>query len=407
MDPVLEEAAQVSGASMWQTMWRVSLPVLWPAILGGSIYILMTAVAMFEIAALLGDISGVPVLATELFLKIKPYGSESAIPRYGLAGVYALLITAPSLLLLFYYQRVIDKAYRFAVVTGKGYRPRDFDLGPWQYLGSLFVFVYVLLAVLLPVIVLVWTSLLPYLAQPSREAFSLLTFKWYTGIMDVIGGPKVLINTVLLIIATPILVLFFSFMISWVVVKGKTRGRRFIDSIAMLPHAIPGIGFAFALIVLAIMGRKWFPWIPLYQTVSVIILANVVNRISYASRITNAALLQVSEELEESALVCGARRLGTMWWVIVPLVKPSLIFGMIWTGLLVFREVSMALMLAGPHNQVLAARVWIKWQSGASGINEASALGVVMIFVMGIAIFVLQKAAGVKFSQAYHHGRIN
>jgi iron(III) transport system permease protein len=235
---------------------------------------------------------------------------------------------------------------------------------------------------------------MPRLAMPSFEAFSLMSFRWYLGIMDIIGGVKVLTNTLTLMVATPVVVLFFSFMISWTVVRTKAKGRTLLDTLAMLPHAIPGLGFAFALTILAILATKWVPWLPLYQTVGLIVLANVVNRLSYATRITNAALLQVGQELEESAQVCGARRLGTMWWVVAPLIRPSLLFGGVWTGLLVFREISMALLLSGPNNQVLAVRIWHHWENGR--LSEASALGVLMVILMGVLIFAIQRIGGLR-----------
>lgn len=389
MDPALEEAAQVSGATMWRTMWWVSLPVLWPAILGGAIYVFMTAISIFEVAALLGGIGRTPVLATELFLNMRPQQAESLIPRYGMAGVYGLIIAVPSLVALYYYLRVIERGHRYAVVTGKGYRPRNFELGRGRYWGLSFVLVYLLLAVMLPLLVLGWASLLPRLTMPSSEALSLVSLKWYRGIMDVIGGVAVITNTLILTVLTPLVVLFFGFMISWVVVRTTASGRRFMDTTAMLPHAIPGLGFAFALAVLAILAVKWLPWLPLYQTIGIIVLANVVNRLSYVTRITNAALLQVGKELEESAHVCGARRLGTISWVIAPLIKSSLLFGGLWTGLLVFREVTMALMLSGPNNEVLSVRIWHEWERG--NLSEASALGVVMVLVMGTIICLAQR----------------
>lgn len=395
MDPALEEAAQVSGATVWRTIRWVSLPVLWPAILGGSIYTFMTSIAIFEVAALLGGIGRTPVLATELFLNTRPLQAESIMPRYGMAGVYGLLIAGPSLVALYYYLRVIGKGYRYAVVTGKGYRPKDFDLGRGRYLALAFVIVYLLLAVVFPLLVLVWASLLPYLLMPSERAISLVSLKWYQGIMDIIGGFDVILNTAVLVVATPVVVLFFSFMISWVVVRSRVRGRSVMDTIVMLPHAVPGLGFAFALVIVAIVAAKWFPWLPLYQSIGIIVIANAVNRLSYATRITNAALLQVGRELEESAQVCGARRLGTMRWVVAPLIKPSLVFGAIWTGLLVFREISMALMLSGPKNQVLSVRIWEAWSQGQ--FSEASALGVVMVAVMGTLIFAIQSLMGSGF----------
>jgi len=404
MDPALEEAAQVSGATLWKTMMRVSLPVLLPAISGGAIYVFMTSISIFEVAAMLGGIGKTPVLATELFLNTRPLGDALAIPRYGMSGVYGLMIAVPSLIALYYYLRVIEHGHRYAVVMGKGYRPRDFDLGPMRYLGLLFVLIYLLLAVVLPILVLVWASLLPRLAMPSVEALSLVSLRWYWGIVDIIGGLKVVTNTVVLMVVTPVVVLFFSFMISWIVVRTRARGRAMMDTIAMLPHAIPGLGFAFALTVVAILTAKWVPWLPLYQTIGVIILANSVNRLSYVTRITNAALLQVGRELEESAQVCGARRLGTMWWVIAPLIRPSLVFGGIWTGLLVFREISMPLMLSGPNNQVLAVRIWLQWEHGK--LSEASALGVVMVLAMGILIFGVQRLGGLRLIEGQQQAKL-
>jgi iron(III) transport system permease protein len=404
MDPALEEAAQVSGATMWRTMCSVSLPVLWPAILGGAIYTFMTAISIFEVAALLGGIGKTPVLATELFLNTNPIGDAAGIPRYGMSGVYGLMIAVPSLLSLYYYLRVIEKGHRYVVVTGKGYRPQDFELGRGRIFAVGFVAFYLLLAVVLPFLVLVWASLLPHLAMPSAEAVSLLSFQWYQGMMSIVGGADVILNTITLTVVTPIVVLFFSFMISWVVVRAPVKGRKAIDVIAMLPHAIPGLGFAFALTVLAIVSARYVPWLPLYQTIGIIIIANAVNRLSYVTRITNAALLQVGKELEESAQVCGARRFGTIWWVITPLVKPSLVFGGLWTGLLVFREISMPLMLSGPDNQVLAVRIWAKWESGA--LNEAAALGVVMVLVMSVIILVAQRISGQRIAQTQQPTRI-
>jgi iron(III) transport system permease protein len=404
MDPALEEAAHVSGAPMWRTMRSVSLPLLWPAILGGAIYTFMTAISIFEVAALLGGIGKTPVLATELFLNTNPIGDAAGIPRYGMSGVYGLMISVPSLLALYYYLRIIEKGHRYVVVTGKGYRPRDFELGRGRFLATAFVALYLLLAVVLPLLVLMWASLLPHLAMPSVDAVSLLSFRWYRGMMNIVGGANVIVNTIILTVLTPIVVVFLSFMISWVVVRSAVKGRKAIDMIAMLPHAIPGVGFAFALTVAAIVAARYAPWIPLYQTIGIIIIANVVNRLSYVTRITNAALLQVGKELEESAQVCGARRFGTIWWVIAPLVRPSLVFGGLWTGLLVFREISMPLMLSGPNNQVLAVRIWAKWESGA--LNEASALGVVMVLVMSVIILVAQRLTGQKIAQTQPSTRI-
>lgn len=391
LDPALEEAAEVVGTNRWKTILWITSPMLWPAILGGIIYIFMTAIAIFEVAGLLGGLSENRILATELFLAVQPFEGSLEI-KYGVAGVYGLLIMVPSLFALFFYFQSIKQTHRYAVITGKGYRPRDFALGGLRYPAIFFVLFYLLLAVFLPFAVLLWTSLLPSLRMPSVEALSLVSLKWYSEIQYLIGGFEIMKNTLLLVVGSSVLVLFFSFMVSWVVVRTRLRGRQVLDTISMLPHAIPGIGFAFALLIAGIMGAKWFPSLPFYNTVWIIVAGNVLNRLSYATRITNAALLQVQQELEDAALVCGARKWVSMAWIMIPLIRPSLVFAGLWTALLVFREVSMALLLIGPKNKVLATQLWILWRQG--DLSQASALSIVLILITGLLILVVQRATG-------------
>jgi iron(III) transport system permease protein len=391
LDSALEEAAEVVGANRLKTILWITSPMLWPAILGGIIYIFMTAIAMFEVAGLLGGLSENRILATELFLAVQPFEGSLEI-KYGVAGVYGLLIMVPSLFALFFYFQSLKQAHRYAVITGKGYKPKDFPLGNLRYPAILFVLLYLSLAVFLPFAVLLWTSLLPSVRMPSVEALSLLSFRWYTEIHYLLGGFEVMKNTVLLVISTSALVLFLSFMVSWVVVRTKLRARRLIDTIAMLPHAIPGIGFAFALLITGIMAAKWLPSVPFYNTIWIIVAGNVLNRLSYATRITNAALIQVQQELEDAALICGARKWVSMYRVMVPLIRPSLVFAGLWTALLVFREVSMALLLIGPKNKVFATQLWILWRQG--DLSQASALSIVLIFITGLFILLVQRATG-------------
>jgi iron(III) transport system permease protein len=391
LDSALEEAAEVVGANRFKTILWITSPMLWPAILGGIIYIFMTAIAMFEVAGLLGGLSENRILATELFLAVQPFEGSSEI-KYGVAGVYGLMIMAPSLLALFFYFQSLKQAHRYAVITGKGYKPKDFALGTLRYPAIAFVLFYLALAVFLPFAVLLWASFLPSLRMPSVEALSLVSLQWYAEIHHLIGGWDVMKNTVLLVVGSSTLVLFFSFMISWVVIRTKLRSRRVIDTIAMLPHAIPGIGFAFALLIAGIMTAKWFPALPFYNTIWIIIAGNVLNRLSYATRITNAALIQVQQELEDAALICGARKWVSMWRVMVPLIRPSLVFAGLWTALLVFREVSMALLLIGPKNKVLATQLWILWRQG--NLSQAAALSIVLIIITGLLILIVQRATG-------------
>lgn len=391
MDPALEEAAAVSGANAWKSARWITLALLKPAVFGGIIYTFMTAVAIFEVAALLGGLADRPVLATRLYVAVRPPGGFSGV-NYGIAGVYGLLITVPSLIALYFYFRTIQQSHRYAVVTGKGYRPKTYDLGRFRSLGLLFVFLYMSLAVFLPLLVLVWLSLLPSVRMPSAEALSLVSLQWYRDIFFLIGGSEVIQNTSVLVSVTSILVLFFSFMVSWVVVRTRLPLRRTMDTIAMLPHAIPGLAFAFGLLIIGILVARWVPWLPFYNTIWIMVAANLLNRLSYGTRITNAALIQIGQELEDAAAVCGARKSITMLRIIAPLVGSALGFAGLWTALLVFREVSIPLLLLGPNNKVLATQIWVLWEAGH--VAQASAVSVVLVSVMAVLLVVIQKLTG-------------
>jgi iron(III) transport system permease protein len=395
MDPSLEEAAAISGANRWWTFARVGLPLVWPAVLGGSIYHFMTALSMFEVPAMLGAAGGQsPVLATELFYAVRPATGEATMVSYGAAGVYGVVIAAPSLVALYFYHRVLEKSHRFAVISGKAYRPRAHDLGKLKYPALGFAILYIMLAAVMPMLVLGWMSLFPYVHMPSIAALSKASFNNYDPeyFMAIIGGSDVVWNTVKLILIVPILVLFFSVTISWVVVRTRVRSRHLMDNIAMLPHAIPGLAFAFALFIVALLLERSLPWFYLNGTIAIIAIAHLMERITYSTRITNASFIQVQQELEESAHVCGATTATTIWYILVPLIRPSLIFAGIWTALSTFREVSVALFLSGPRNQVLAVGVWHAWDAG--NIGAASAGAVIMVATVGLILLLMLPLTG-------------
>ena len=156
----------------------------------------------------------------------------------------------------------------------------------------------------------------------------------------------------------------------------------------MLPHVIPGIAFAFALIVFGIALSR-FTGIQVSGTLGMIVVALVVYRIPYCTRVTNAALVQIHREIEEAGRICGANTLQILSRIAVPLVKSSLAYAALWIALLVLREVTIPLMLASPDNVVLSVRIWTLWETGQFG--AASALGVVMFAVSAVILLGIQK----------------
>jgi iron(III) transport system permease protein len=376
-DPTLEEAAQMSGASRAATIIRILAPLLWPAILAALIYNFVSAMSLYEVAALLlGD--RIPVLSTELFLNVRSVGGTI---NLAYAAVYGVVMMAVALGALWLYSRTTRRAERFAVVTGKSYRPRRVALGRWTLLGLAFVAAFLALDELMPILTLLWMSLLPALEMPTAAALRHIDLAQYAAAWRQLGGWPVFNNTIVLTVVSAISVVAVSVAMSLVTTRSTLRGRHLLDGIAMLPHVVPGVAFAFALLVFGILLNR-FVGIPLYGSLTIILLGVLVERIPFATRITNAAMLQLHKEIDEGAEICGATRLQTIRRIIVPLIAPSLAYSAVWVALLALREVTIPLLLSGPDNVVVSVRIWTLWATGQYG--SAAAIGLSMFVIIAV-----------------------
>jgi iron(III) transport system permease protein len=404
LDPALEEAASMCGASRWFALRRIALPLVWPGILSGAIYVFVTAISIFEVPALLGGLgSQMPLLATELFYNIRPQSQTSLEIQYGVAGVYAVLMAVPSLLALSFYHRLLADSRQYEVVTGRGYRANATQLGRLRTPALFFVAGYLLLAVILPLLVLLWVSLLPVVQMPSAAVLSKLTFVNYSRILPQLGGLEAVRNSIVLMVSVALLTVFISFMISWVVVRTKLRVRFALDSLAMLPHAVPAIAYAFVLYIVGIVATVWLKWLPLAGSLAIIVIAHTITRLPYGTRMLNTALMQVHRELQEGARTCGAGTLTAMRRIVLPLVRPTIVMAATWTALLSLTELTMALFLGETDNRVLSASIWNIWSRGQ--LPTAAAAAVALVAVTGLCVLPLLVAGGRSRSRMARLGR--
>lgn len=384
VDSQLEESAQVSGAPPAAVFCRITGPLILPAIAGAAIYNFMTAMALFEIPALLGTTTRIQVLSTLMFYNVQ---ASVGLPRYGIAGVYGVLLLFPSLVAVHYYQKLLRHADRYSVVSGKGYRPKLADLGKWKHAGIAFLCSYLFLNLLLPFLVLIWTSLVPYIQLPSKAALSSVTLESYRRVLTMLAG-RPLVNTVFLVVCVSALVLFFSTVTSWIVVRTRLWGRRGVDTVATLPMAIPHLAFAFAL---SYVGLYLASGVPLYGSLAAIIISHTIAFISFGTRTVNGTLIQIHSDLEEAVLASGGSRLVAVRRVVLPLLAPALFYAGVWVALLSYREVTMALFLQSPRNQVLSTAIWNLWDSNNPA--DAAAMGVLMFFTVMLLLVAAERGA--------------
>ena len=371
MNPLLEEAARISGLGFAATLRRVTLPLAMPGILAAGIYVFTIAIATFDIPAVLGLGNRVYLFSTYMFIQTFP---QEYVPRYGITGAIGTAMISVALLLTFWYGRVLSRGNRYQVITGKGYRPKPIDLGRWALASWALIAFYALMAKVLPIMMIAFVAFSPYVAPPSLDMLSQLSLNnFYRVNWELVM--RGLRNTVTLMLVVPTVVLLFSFCISWLVVRSRSRARYALEFGAFLPHTLPEVLFAIGALLAALFVLRDF--VPLYDTVWLIAIVYIVVRMAFATRALNGALLQVHKELEEAASVAGLSILRTARRVVLPLIKSTVLSVWIWTMLLVYREVTVAVFLTSQNSITLPAVVWSYWN--AAGMTEASMVTIIMI----------------------------
>ena len=370
MDPSLEEASAACGARLWQTLRRVSLRLMLPAFFSVILLIFIRSFESFEIPALVGLPGDIRVLTTSIYLD-----SQRMPPTYGRAGAFSVLLMLVVAATLYLYFRVTREGDKFHTVTGKGYRPTVIQLGGWRYVTAALLLLYSFVLLVLPFLIVLWASLLPFYMQPSLEAFSLFTLKNF---VTAIHFPKItdsIKNSVLLGLGSASVVMLLTTFASWLLVRTKLRGRWLLDLLTTLPLLFPGIVMG-----LAIMRFYLIVPIPIYGTLWILLVAFITRYIPYGIRYTHSGLLQLHRELEEAAYTSGASWSNAMRRITLPLLTPSFLGGWVFVFLLSAKELSMSILLAGPQTPVVSVAIFELWENGQVG--ELAAFGVIWTFIL-------------------------
>jgi len=379
MDTSLEEAALSAGSSTFTTFRRVTLPLMRPAMFSVLLIIFVRAIEAFEVPALIVVPAKLSVFTTKIFLAIHQFPSD-----FGLAGAYAVTLLVISSTGVLIYGKITRREERYATVTGKGYRPRVIDLGPWKYFTFATAFFVFFLAVILPVFVLLWSSFIPYYGIPSRELMEKLTLANYKYVLNYPLALTAFKNSFYLSVGSATLVMFLTSVIAWITVKSKLPGRALLDSMTFIPIAMPGIVLGVSLIWVYLT----LP-IPIYGTIWVLLLAYMTKFMPYGIRAASSSMIQINKELEEASLASGGTWLQTFRKVLLPLLMPGFVAGWIYISIIALRELSTSILLYSYDSTVLSIMAFDLWEGGQ--YTYVCALGVMMVLVLITMAYVARK----------------
>jgi iron(III) transport system permease protein len=385
-NPELEEAARMSGAGTWATIRRITLRLSLPAVLALSMLVFIRTVEAFEVPALVGLPGRVHVLTTDIYEMMH----RTMPPDIGSASALSVLLLGIVSLLLYYYGRLTRNAEKFATVTGKNFRPNQIDLGRWRPLAGAVLALNFILLLVLPTLILVWASLLPFYQTIRISAFPLLTVNNYAAVLSSTRYLSLLSNTLIIAVVTASVVMFLTALSAWLSVR-KAPGAKILDQLGTTPLVFPGI-------VLGVGVMQFFLNVPIgiYGTIWIIVWAFIINYLPYGTRYSYAGMLQLHRELEEAAAVSGASPFTSFRRIVLPLLAPSLIAGWLFIFLLATRVLALPVLLSGPSSQTMAVAMFDLWGNGQG--PELAALGLlwsVAMTVVAVVFYMVARRSGI------------
>jgi iron(III) transport system permease protein len=378
----LEDAANILGAGTWKTMWKVTLPMAFPSIVGGAIIVFLETVALFGTPALIGIPARINTATTQLWQFF-----ESPV-RVEVAAAYSiplLLIT----LAMVGAQRWFLHRKGFIAQTGKGGERRPIEFGAGRFVLLAWCLAIGLVSVVMPALVLLEASFArawgrgPSLSNLTIANYRFLIFEHETALSSIW-------NTLWYSGASATLAAVLALLVAYIISRRLVRFAPVLGFLAMAPFVIPGIVMAIGFY--AAFARPPFA---LYGTAAIIILAFTARFLPIAFASSSAAMSTLHPEMEEAARILGCGRLRTIARITAPLLKKSLMGGWLVVFIVATRELSAAIFLVGPNTRTMAVLLYDLSEAG--NFEVVAALGFILLAITMVLVAIGMMAIGRDF----------
>ena len=369
LDASFEEAADMSGARTTTTMRRITIPLLMPAIATAFILALIRSLEAFEVERILGTPVNVNVYSTRIydFVNLEP-------PLFPQAMALGTIFLAILLVLAVVYQAYLDRAGTSATITSRGVNLRTRPKSWWSWAVSVALFAYIFVTLALPLVML--------LAGSFNKLFGFFflddawTAKHWLSVLHDGRFLRATINSVAIGLMVGIVGVLMFALVAWVLVRADLWGRRFAGMMVWLPWAIPGmiLGVTLLGLILETPGLSI-----LYGTFAPLLLALIIKEMPIGVQLLRGSIAQVSGQLEEAAVMCGAGFALIFRRVTLPLIAPMLasVFLLVFASTL--RDVSTVALIATPGTRTLALLMFDFTLSGQ--LEPATVVGVIIAVV--------------------------
>ena len=383
-DPSLEESAYIAGSKPVHTMMKITFPLALPAFLSAFVLNFLRGLRSFETPVLQGTPGNIKVFVSRV------YDSMALEFNTGLATAYSVILVVMSIVTLYFYVRTTRFSERYATITGKGYRVKVIDIGPWKYVTFMAVFLYFLAGILIPFIVLIVVSMIPYYDYETFMNFpNNAVLKNYFTVMKHPSFVNGLYNSLILSIGIALVTVFFGIIMAFAIYRTRAFGTQLFEFIGTLPLAFPPLVLSVGLVII-------FLGTPLYNSLWALGLGLFVAYFPYAFRNASGSIVNIHKELDEAAWVHGARWRHVFFKITLPILKPSVGGALFYIFIEAIRNVDVAVLLTAPGMEYGPVTLFEYFRVGQWA--EAAAGGVIYLVILALAVSIAKFAFNMKFS---------
>ena len=383
-DPSLEESAYIAGSKPMNTMFRITFPLAMPAFISAFVLNFLRGLRSFETPVLQGTPGNIKVFVSRV------YDSMALEFNTGLATAYSVVLVVLSVITLYFYVRATRFSERYATITGKGYRVRVIDIGPWKYLTFLAVFLYFLAGILIPFVVLIVVSMIPYYDYDTFMKFP--TNAVLTNYFTVMRHPSFVTgfyNSLVLSVSIAVITVLAGITMAFTIYRTRAWGTKLFEFIGTLPLAFPPLVLSVGLVII-------FLGTPLYNSLWALGIGLFVAYFPYAFRNASGSIVNIHKELDEAAWVHGAKWRHVFFKITIPILKPSVGGALFYIFIEAIRNVDVAVLLTAPGKEYGPVTLFEYFRVGQWA--EAAAGGVIYLIVLIGAVSLAKFAFKMKFS---------
>ena len=372
MDPSLEEASKISGASPLKTLWTVTLPMMTPSIVAGALLVFVSAASCYGIPSIVGTPGNIHTVTTRIVNYVS-IGNAEGLTDATCMAVFLMLMAV----IILYTSEFITGRKQYITVSGKSTRPNIVDLGRWRIPITALVILFAFIVIILPFATVALTSITQNLgkAVTAPGNFTLKHWEKVFTRADILMSMR---NSLFYGAVAATAGILISCAMAYLLTRTRSKGRHIPDFLITLGSGSPSVVIALGLIM-TMNGRFG---ISIYNTPYIMVIAYLIKYQMMGMRTVVSAMSQIHISLEESSQISGASWLRTMKNITLPLIGPSIAAGWFLIFIPSFYELSMSALLYASSTKVIGVQLHEYWTFTSQQQASAMAFGILMVVVL-------------------------